>query len=238
MKKITTNDIVRMTFDILEKRIDLKERSVTSYISKSTLDRGGDIVRPEGLDEKNYRKNPIVLFNHNPDKPVGTNLWLKKEDEGVLAKTQFGTTPFADDIFQLTKEKILNAFSIGFIPKVWERDEKEDIVTFTDWELLEYSVVSVPMNPDAVLEGLKMVKSEMAKSIFEAKKESFDIEKLEERVNKLYELYEILQDSQIPIEDLEELERKVLQLTKNSVETLDNRQVLKEIKDKVIGDVS
>src|SRR3989304_5446049 len=154
-----------LTIEHQEKKIDVQERSITHYISKKSVDRIGDIVLPDSIDDKNYKKNPIVLFNHHGDLPIGKSLWRKPDLDGVLAKTQFGTTPTADDVYQLNKEGILNGWSIGFIPRKWEFNEKDKVTTFTDIELLEYSSVSVPMNQDAVSEGLKMVKSAEIKEI-------------------------------------------------------------------------
>ena len=241
-----------LTIEVIEKEIDTKERSVKHYISKKNIDRGGDIVLPDSINEKNYKKNPIVLFNHNMDVPIGKSLWRKTTDEGVLAKTQFGSTPFADDVFQLNKEGILNAWSIGFIPNKWEWDEEAKITTFTDIELLEYSSVSIPMNQDAVTEGLKMVKSMEIKSILEKQaKESemkTQIESFHKELKELRDLYNKLSEltNETYIEDLEKAEQEILQLrneievikNKLSTGTLDSKRVFDEALRKAVGDVS
>ena len=67
----------KLVTQILEKEVNSKERSVTHYISKKSLDRGNDIVLPDSIDDKNYAKNPIVLFNHWGDNPIGRSLWRK-----------------------------------------------------------------------------------------------------------------------------------------------------------------
>lgn len=241
-----------LTIEIVEKEIDSKERSIKHYISKKTVDRGGDIVLPDSINDKSYAKNPIVLFNHNGDRPVGKSLWRKADDEGMLSKTQFGTTPDADDIYLLNVEGILNAWSIGFIPKKWDWDEEAKTTTFTDIELLEYSSVSVPMNQDAVTEGLKMVKSIEVKKVLEdqikrtemkTKMESFNVELkgLRDLYNKLAEL-----TSETYIEDLEKAEREILELRREielikdklSAGTLDSKKVMDAALEKAIRDVS
>jgi hypothetical protein len=182
---------------------------------------------------------------------VGKSLWRKSDGDGVLAKTQFANTPFADDVYQLNKEGVLNAWSIGFIPRKWEFDEKGKITTFTDIELLEYSSVSVPMNQDAVTEGIKMCKtfevkellnkqieeSKMTQEILSFKKELKDLKDL---VNERSELL-----SKDYLEDLEKAERRILELEKEiklikdklSVGTLDKKAFIKEVTS-LIGDVS
>lgn len=248
-------DLVTKDFEILEKSVDENERSIKQYISTTTLDRGKDIMLPKGLDEVNYRKNPVVLFNHDRDLVVGKNLWLKKEDNGVLAKTQFANTPFADDIYILNKEGCLNAWSIGFMPKLWEFDQKEGITTYTEWELYEYSSVSVPMNQDAVNTAKAMVKSDIAKGLFEKQEMTTEIKNLLlsfpkeiERLDNLYkELFTKIEDKDW-LESMEKAEDEIMELKKEiellktklnkSVGTLDNKKVFDEVLKEVVGEVS
>jgi len=240
-----------LTIEIEQKELDPKERSIKHYISKKSIDRGGDVVLPDSIDDKNYKKNPIVLFNHNKDYPIGKSLWRKSDDNGVLAKTQFGTTPFADDIYQLNKEGILNGWSIGFIPRTWEFDEKKKVTTFTDIELLEYSSVSVPMNQDAVTEGLKMCKTFEVKELLNKQIEDTKmIKEFESFKKELGELRELIKQrdelmGKDYLEDLEKAEKKILELeqeiknikTKLSVGTLDKKAFVKEVS-KLVRDVS
>lgn len=240
-----------ITIEVVEKKFDLSERSITSYISKTTVDRGRDIVNPKGLNEKNYRKNPIVLFNHDYDKPIGKNLWNKKESDGVLAKTQFATTLFADDIMLLNKEGVLNAWSIGFIPEKWTIDEKQEVMTFDEWELLEYSSVSVPMNPDAINNAYGMVKSDLAQNYFKQVLEENEIKKdlasMKDEIEKLKSVNEELKKllEKDDLSDLEKAEKNILELQneiekikKKMVGTLGNEKLLTEIAKQVTGDVS
>lgn len=214
-------DIVTKSFEILEKSVDETERSIKQYISTTTLDRGKDIMLPKGLDETNYRKNPVVLFNHDRDLIVGKNLWLKKESDGVLAKTQFANTPFADDIYILNKEGCLNAWSIGFMPRKWDFDQEKGITTYTDWELYEYSSVSVPMNQDAVNTAKSMVKSDMAKSLFEKQEMSTEIKSLLlsfpkeiERLDSMIKEINAKIEDKDWVESMESAERKIFELSK------------------------
>lgn len=211
-----------LTIDSEEKEFDRSKRSITHWISKKSVDRGGDIVLPEGIKTNNYKKNPIVLFNHHPFYPIAHNGWLKTKDDGKLAFTEFSTTPFADDIFQLNVEKVLNGWSIGFIPNKWDFDEKSKTTTFTDIELLEYSSVSLPMNQDAVTEGLKMVKSDVVKNILSEARENFEIKSivnsLKDEIKSLKENYGALKehsDSSI-LKDVEKLEVEMLEF-KNQI---------------------
>lgn len=240
-----------LTIDSEEKEFDRSKRSITHWISKKSVDRGGDIVLPEGIKTNNYKKNPIVLFNHHPFYPIAHNGWLKTKDDGKLAFTEFSTTPFADDIFQLNVEKVLNGWSIGFIPNKWDFDEKSKTTTFTDIELLEYSSVSLPMNQDAVTEGLKMVKSDVVKNILSEARENFEIKSivnsLKDEIKSLKENYDALKEhseSSI-LKDVEKLEVEMLEFKNQinrilkSMEISGNDKAFKEILNLVrTGDIS
>lgn len=229
-------DLVTKDFEILEKSVDDAERSIKQYISTTTLDRGKDIMLPKGLDETNYRKNPVVLFNHNKDLVIGRNLWLKKESDGVLAKTQFANTPFADDIYILNKEGCLNAWSIGFMPRKWDFDQEKGITTYTDWELLEYSSVSVPMNQDAVNTAKAMVKSDMAKNLFEKQEMTVEIKNLLlsfpkdiERLDSLIKELDAKIEDKDWYESMETVERKIFELNEEI------KELKKKLETKTLG---
>jgi len=146
-------DKMLMTFSSEIKGIDEKEGTLTAYVSTKARDRMDEVLLPDGADMRNYKKNPIVLFAHKYDEPpIGKALWIKNDGDGILAKVKFASTEFAQEIFSLFKEGIMNAFSVGFVPKLWEDGdgEKKARRTYTKWEMLEFSAVPVPANPEAL----------------------------------------------------------------------------------------
>lgn len=247
-------NLITKDFTILEKSVDDKERSIKQYISTVALDRGNDIMLPEGLDETNFRKNPVVLFNHNTDMVIGKNLWLQKEENGVLSKTQFANTPFADDIYILNKEGCLNAWSVRFVPRKWNYDQEKGITVYTDWELIEYSSVSIPMNQDALNVAKSMIKSDMAKEILKNTENEFEMKQIltgltkeinalkeaQDEMNKLLrntdiDSFEIIENNLFELKkEIEEIKNRL----QKSVGTLDNKRVFKEVLDEVVRDVS
>lgn len=133
--------------------IDEKERTLTALVSTDAIDRMGEVLSPDGADLKQFKKNPVVLWAHNySHPPIGKALWIKKTAEGILSKVQFAATEFAQEVFQLYKDGFMKAFSVGFIPKKWDDgDEKKEISrTYNEWEMIEYSAVPVPANPEAL----------------------------------------------------------------------------------------
>lgn len=173
-----------------------EERAVVHWISKSTLDRGGDVVNPQGMDDTDFVKGRTVLFNHDFDKPCAKNLWLKKETDGVLAKTVFGSTDFANDIYTLNLEGIINSWSIGFIipddQNACHYDSASGKFFIEKWNLYEYSNVSVPMNADCINVAKGMVKSLGAKMFLQNEEiksaASLSVSELRDELNAVKEL--------------------------------------------------
>lgn len=152
---------VRMNFTTPPeaKEFDDGQMTVVHFVSTESQDRGGDIVRAEGIDDANYRTNPVVLYGHDHNAfPIGKSLWRKVTTrngvKGYLAKTQFAPTDEGKKAYELWKGDFLNAASIGFIPVEYDPivDRQNKVVghDFLKSELLEYSIVPVPMNAEAV----------------------------------------------------------------------------------------
>ncbi len=136
------------------KSIDTEEGTLTASISTSARDRQNEVLDPNGVDMRNFKTNPIVLFAHQYDQPpIGKALWIKRDGDAIVAKVQFAKTEFAQEIFGLFKDGFMKAFSVGFIPKTWEDGDgqKTPSRTYTKWELLEFSAVPVPANPEALM---------------------------------------------------------------------------------------
>lgn len=137
----------------------LKEDGIIplAVASDSSIDRDGDIIVASGLDTSNYERNPVVLYAHDyRSDPIGKTIAIKKEGERVLFTPQLAVdiSERAKMYFEMVKDGILNAFSIGFIPKEWtDRQNADGSYTriFTKTELLEISLVPVPANSNALV---------------------------------------------------------------------------------------
>jgi len=138
------------------KEIDPEKRTMVVTISTKTKDRAGDIMEPGGMKFENYKKNPVVLWAHDyKGRPIAKTLWIKVQGDKVIAKPRFANTDLANEVFELYKGGFLNAWSVGFIPEDFEpnkekQGDKIDGYKVRTWELLEYSAVPVPANPEAL----------------------------------------------------------------------------------------
>ena len=115
----------------------------------------------DGISTDNYARNPVVMWAHDTvgrspsgGLPIGRTLSLNKTSKGgVVADFEFlSEDPFAQRVKNAWDKGFLKAASISWIPLSsaptegggW-RDTKSD--------LLEWSIVSIPADPDAVREA-------------------------------------------------------------------------------------
>jgi capsid assembly protease len=138
------------------------DRTVNIVISTKAIDRDNDTIDPEGFHLDNYRKNPVVLFAHdNTQPPIGRADSIESKNGKLSAVTRFmpaDLSPFSDTIFRMIGAKFLNAASVGFLPLEYSQVKRDgssgragEGIDFTKQELLEYSIVPVPSNPEALV---------------------------------------------------------------------------------------
>jgi HK97 family phage prohead protease len=135
------------------KAIELDDGSIDikGSASTNTLDRAGDIIEPTawtkgGLDS--FKSNPIILFNHNHDRPIGRAKEIGVSEKGLDITARISKA--AGEVTNLIKDGVLGAFSVGFKVKDADYISETDGYRIKDAELFEVSVVTVPCNQDAV----------------------------------------------------------------------------------------
>ena len=118
--------------------------------STNGIDRAGDIIESDAWTKgglENFKNNPIILFNHNYDKPIGRAKDLQVTENGLEISAKISKA--AGDVTQLIKDGVLGAFSVGFKVKDADYMTETDGYKIKDAELFEVSVVSVPCNQGA-----------------------------------------------------------------------------------------
>lgn len=123
--------------------------SIEGYANCTTVDRTGDVIPMTAWNKAldNYLKNPIILAHHDHSNAIGRMIEHKIDDKGLWVKARISAA--AEDVFNLIKDGVLTAFSVGFIVKDAVYDSITDLFIIKDLELLEISVVSVPCNQDS-----------------------------------------------------------------------------------------
>lgn len=132
-------------------------RLIDFTITTGGVDRDNDTVDPAGWDLKNYQANPVVLFAHDyAALPVGKALSVTMGGDKLSATVEFpvkGMYPFADTVYDMVKAGFLNATSVGFKPSEYTINEDRHGLDFKAQELLEFSIVPIPSNPQALVEA-------------------------------------------------------------------------------------
>lgn len=140
----------------------LANRQVEFVISSEAKDSYDTVFKVSGWDLKRYEQNPIVCYQHkssspDPDDIIGTST-LRVEGNQLIAIVTFEdeeTNPKAEKVFRKVKNGTLRMASIGArINKGHWGDEKmgeePGVIYFDSMELLEWSIVSLGSNPEAL----------------------------------------------------------------------------------------
>jgi HK97 family phage prohead protease len=157
LRKSATEDI---------ERVD--ERTLRFTISTGIVDRDMDTVAVAGWQLDNFARNPVVLWAHRADAPpIGKAIDFGRDDNRLFSAVQFipgegfgDAGELAEEIYRLYAGGFLAATSVGFRPIKWDVTEDKDRggddwfpgLDFHEQELVELSLVSVPSNPDALIE--------------------------------------------------------------------------------------
>lgn len=134
-------------------------RVITFAVSTESVDRMGDTIAVGGWKLDNYRANPVVLWAHDAgDLPMARCRRIWVESGKLMAEADFTPTPvawpeFNESVFQFLKHGLLNATSVGFQPIKYafsEDNTRSMGIDFMEQELLEFSIVPVPANPECL----------------------------------------------------------------------------------------
>jgi HK97 family phage prohead protease len=138
-----------------------------AMISTEDVDRMGDIVRADGAKIDSFMKNPVVLWAHDYGAPpvakaVSIEIIPQKGIKATFQFPEWAVNPQADIVRRLWAGGFLNATSIGFIPIKASNLIDGDTnpwgpKDFLEWEMLEFSIVPVPANQNALRLAIKAV---------------------------------------------------------------------------------
>lgn len=140
--------------DSIEKMDGQGDRVRRFCISTSAVDRDNDTISAAGWNLDNYRKNGVVLWAHDyRSLPIGKALQVGVEGGKLVATAEFADHEFANTVLRLIDGGFLRATSVGFRPTKYAINEERRGLDFVEQELLEFSIVPVPANPEALIEA-------------------------------------------------------------------------------------
>jgi len=149
----------QVAYSLLEvKALNEDKREITGVATTPEPDRVGDIVEPMGVKFK----NPLpLLWQHDHSKPVGTVKFEKPTKDGIrfvatlpVIAEEGKLKEMVDLAWQAVKAKLVRGVSIGFRPLEYSYLDGGG-VRFTESEVYELSLATVPMNAGATIEAIK-----------------------------------------------------------------------------------
>ena len=146
------------------------ERTLRFCCSTDAVDREQDKISQDGWKLDAFKRNPVVLFSHDASKlPIGRVRRIGVEKGRLMADVDFipsdtpaGAGEFAEAVYRLCQpsQGFLAATSVGFRPLKWSYSEDKERgadgwfpgIDYSEIELVELSIVTVPANPEALIE--------------------------------------------------------------------------------------
>ena len=154
---------------------------IAGYANTTAKDRSGDVVTAEAWAKgvENYRRNPVLLYQHKHDCPIGRVDNIRVDKKGIFVECAVSEAAEKNHGVQtLIKDGALKSFSVGFRVKDGKYNSEDDSMMITDVELLEISVVSVPCNQDSLFSIRKSFDSDEEFDEFKKSLKETDTEEL------------------------------------------------------------
>ena len=132
-----------------------------AIITSSVVDVDGEVVVPTGIRNRaEYLANPLVFWAHEwaydrAAEPIGRATRLDVFADRIESSAEFAPTPKGQNVRALVTGGFVSRTSIGFnvpdggVQMIGGRPH------ITAWDLMEYSVVPLPANSEAVITGVK-----------------------------------------------------------------------------------
>jgi hypothetical protein len=141
---------------ILEYKIDGDDWEVSGYVSIfNNVDLGKDMVIP-GAFTKSLKSGRKVrfLYSHDPRAVLGVPKELKEDTKGLFGRFKITKTRLGEETHMLLKDGAIDSFSFGYQASDYTYNDN-DVRELKSIELYEASLVSMPMNPAAIVTDFK-----------------------------------------------------------------------------------
>lgn len=124
------------------------------------VDSYGDVVAKGAFtrtleEAKDGGRMPAMLWQHNPDEPIGVWTSMREDSKGLYVKGQLAATQRGREALELIKMGALSGLSIGYSTVAADYDTSKDIRVLTDVDLWEVSPVTFPANDKARITSAK-----------------------------------------------------------------------------------
>ena len=124
-------------------------------------DLGNDVIEAGAFAKSLKRRKPQnvkLLYQHKSDMPIGVFDEIKEDAHGLVVKGRLALkTQAGAEAYELLKMGALDGLSIGFRvnPKEVSYDKRGNKRIIKEVDLMEVSLVTFPMNPQATVRSVK-----------------------------------------------------------------------------------
>ena len=137
------------------------KEKVSFVASSATPDRYGDIIDVRGWVLDNYKRNNVILLNHDSNQlPIARGHVYVRNDKLIVDVEFDKEDERATEVERKVKAGFMNAVSVGFRPL--ESKSRSELPTdhkyygqrgmyYSKAELLEVSIVTIPANGEATM---------------------------------------------------------------------------------------
>lgn len=137
---------------------DLGDGIVEAIVTTSSVDRTNENILTTGIDTTGFMATggPVLYGHDYQSLPIGKTIKLTEMKNKIKAQFQMAVEEydFAATVYALIKGGYLNAVSIGGIVREWS----EDYRTIMKMDMVEFSVVPVPANDEAIITSRSLEK--------------------------------------------------------------------------------
>jgi len=125
------------------------------------VDQGGDIIRQGAFADsiaawRAKGKMPKLLWQHDTRQPIGVWTSMSEDGHGLLLNGKLTKgVQCADEAYALLKDGALDGLSIGYQTVDAEYDSDLGIRSLNKLNLMEISIVTIPMNDAAGITAVK-----------------------------------------------------------------------------------
>jgi HK97 family phage prohead protease len=147
----------------LTTRLEIKSLSNMQFEGHGAVfgnvDRGGDVLLPGAFKRtlaghKANGTTPSMFWMHDQTRIPGKWLDVSEDEDGLPVKGELAPTDLGKEVHTLLKMEAVSGLSIGYLPT--DIDYASDGVRLLkEVELLEVSIVAIPMNPKAQVAHVK-----------------------------------------------------------------------------------
>jgi HK97 family phage prohead protease len=117
-------------------------------------DRGGDVVRP-GAFARSLGRGPgavPLLWQHAPERPIGRIVYAKEDRRGLRVIGRLSDGAAGREAAALLREGAVTGLSFGYRVRAARGERPREL---TELELIEVSLVTLPMQPRARVHAIE-----------------------------------------------------------------------------------